>query len=388
MSQNDCINSIDPYNQQLFSLQDDDSTVEYFKKRFNTKTQNIKTNLSKKSFYIQYLLKRIPIIQWLFIEYDIKKFLLNDLISGFTVGIMNIPQGMAYALLANLAPVNGLYISFFPIIIYALFGTSRQLAVGAIAVISLLTGEVVLHMSNDYRDSLISQNLTSNTTDYLVNKYKVTVACSLASFVGIIQILMGLTGLGVITTYFSDSFISGYTCGSAIHVVTSQIKDLFGLKGLTTYNGAFKIPRSWYNMLLNAKTANMCALVSTTGCIIYLVLFKEILNPRIKKRFKFEFPSELLLVISMTLISYFGDLNVNYGLDTVKTIPRGLPEPVIPDVTLWSSLVKNALLISIISFSINISLGTLLSRKHHYELDSTQVTLSYQNSNHRYQLSF
>jgi hypothetical protein len=83
-----------------------------------------------KEYYKKWVNERLPIINWLFLGYNFKSFLLNDIISGFTVGIMNLPQSMGYALLANLAPVNGLYMSFFPLLIYAVFGTSKHIAIG------------------------------------------------------------------------------------------------------------------------------------------------------------------------------------------------------------------------------------------------------------------
>lgn len=106
----------------------------------------------------------------------------------------------------------------------------------------------------------------------------------------------GLLGLGVLTRYFSESFISGYTCGSAIHVLTSQIKDLFGFTKTARFNGAFKIPRTYFDLFSQIPSTNIATLIASMICIIYLIIFKEFLNPRIKKRFKIEFPSDLILV--------------------------------------------------------------------------------------------
>ena len=162
--------------------------------------------------------------------------------------------------------------------------------------VSLLTGEVVQDMSDVYKNTLV--NVSKNATDDLVNKYKLEVACSLAFLVGVIQLAMGFTGLGVITKYFSDSFISGYTSGSAIHVAVSQIKDIFGFKNTKRYNGMFKIPLTLWDLVQKIPSTNIATLIASVVCIAYLVVFKEFINPRIKRRIKVEFPSELLLVIS------------------------------------------------------------------------------------------
>lgn len=158
----------------------------------------------------------------------------------------------------------------------------------------MLTGEVVQDMSDAYKNTLV--NVSKNATDDLVNKYKIEVACSLAFFVGVIQLAMGITGLGMITKYFSDSFISGYTSGSAVHVAVSQIKDIFGFKNTKRFNGMFKIPLTLYDLAKQIPSTNIATLIVSAICIAYLVVFKEFINPRIKKRIKVEFPSELLLV--------------------------------------------------------------------------------------------
>ena len=150
-------------------------------------------NLKSKEFYKKFIQNRFPIIKWLFLGYNFKSNLLNDLISGFTVGIMNLPQSMGYALLANLAPVNGLYMSFFPLLIYAVFGTSKHIAIGTIAIISLMSGEVIQNMADQYGKQLnYANNSSSNLTDVQddIMKYKVYVASSLSLYVGIIQIAM------------------------------------------------------------------------------------------------------------------------------------------------------------------------------------------------------
>ena len=115
------------------------------------------------------------------------------------LGIMNIPQGMAYSLLATLPPVNGLYMSFFPVVIYAIFGTSRQLVPGAVAIVSLLTGGAIdkIMLDGERTASILATGRALNQTDEdTLAAARVSLACSLALLVGIIQLLMGVFGLG------------------------------------------------------------------------------------------------------------------------------------------------------------------------------------------------
>ena len=181
----------DSLSQRVFKTQK--QTFKQDLKKLNKKGKTYFTNMRKdlknKSFYKKVLHDRLPIVNWLLVGYNFKESFLNDLMAGFTVGIMNLPQSMAYALLANLAPVNGLYMSFFPVLIYSLFGTSRHVAIGTIAIISLMSGDVIQHMADKYSET--HKNLTLNSTgSEEILEYKVFVASSLAFFVGLVQILM------------------------------------------------------------------------------------------------------------------------------------------------------------------------------------------------------
>ena len=150
---------------------------------------------------------------------------------------------MAYALLATLPAVNGLYISFFPLLMYGIFGTSNHLAMGAISIVSLLTGQACNNFIAGTTISAVTLNGTIITSAAVVeSQLRVRVATSLALLVGIFQFGMGFFGLGFIASYFSDAFVSSYTCGSAIVVLTSQIKDLFGIQNALKFNGPLNIP--------------------------------------------------------------------------------------------------------------------------------------------------
>lgn len=122
----------DPFNRRFYQSPKKTlkSDIRDISENAKNQLKNLKNDMKKKSFYKNFLFKRIPIIQWLFLKYNFKSDFLGDIIAGFTVGIMTLPQSMAYALLANLAPVNGLYISFFPVLFYAIFGTSKQISIG------------------------------------------------------------------------------------------------------------------------------------------------------------------------------------------------------------------------------------------------------------------
>jgi MFS superfamily sulfate permease-like transporter len=111
-------------------------------------------------------------------------------------------------------------------------------------VVSLQTGAVVTRMVSEH--SMVPLNIngtTNNSTSDELNRFRVGIASSLAFLVGLVQLVMGASGLGIISSYFSDAFISGYTCSSAVHVFTSQVKSLLGIKNARDFEGALKIPK-------------------------------------------------------------------------------------------------------------------------------------------------
>ena len=188
-----------------------------------------------------------PFLSWL-ATYNKQQFS-SDLLAGLTVGVMLIPQGMAYAVIAGLPPIYGLYASTVPLFIYAIFGTSRQLAVGPVAMISLLTA------------SGIGQLNIENTETY------VQMAILLAFLVGLIKLVMGLLKVGFVVNFLSHPVIGGFTSAAALIIAFSQLKHLLGIS----------IPRSNFiheitiNTFQNLSTINWITLtLGLTGIVILL----------------------------------------------------------------------------------------------------------------------
>lgn len=291
------------------------------------------------------LRKIFPFWDWVK-EYDGKIFR-GDLSAGLTVGVMLIPQGMAYAMIAGLPPIYGLYASTLPLIIYALMGTSRQLAVGPVAMVSLLTASGI-------------STLTEQGTDTFIHY-----AIVLALMVGVIQFLLGLFRLGFLVNFLSHPVISGFTSAAALIIGLSQLQHLIGVK----------IPRSHHvhEILFEAFKAlsdinGITVLLGLTGIALILIM---------KKYFK-SIPGQLIAVIFGILAVWAGGLT-EQGVLILGEVPQGLPKVEIPEFTLElvQDLFPIALAISLVSFMESIAVAKAIQARHkNYKVIPNQELIS------------
>lgn len=165
---------------------------------------------------------------------------------------MHIPQGMAYGLLAGVTPSAGLYMAFFPTLVYFLFGTSRHISMGTFAVISLMVSKIVSIHSNLSNAAITnSTNLTNNFDAIEIDNIEYTpfeVVTAVTFIVGIMHLIMCFLRLGMFASLLSEPLVNGFTTGAAVHVFVSQMKDLFGIN-IPRHKGAFKIIFVSYNIL-------------------------------------------------------------------------------------------------------------------------------------------
>jgi len=272
-----------------------------------------------------------PILSWL--KTYSPSFLKGDIAAGITVGIMLIPQGMAYAMIAGLPPVYGLYAALFPQIVYAIMGTSRQLAVGPVAMDSLLVAA-----------GLGALSLTTNA-EYIA------LASFLALFMGTIQLLLGGLKLGFLVNFLSKPVISGFTSAAAIIIALSQLNHLLGID----------IPRSnklhelfFYLIELGPQTHLLSVLISGLGISFLLIA---------KKHFP-KLPGALLLVFLTTFIAAQNNWE-SLGVTLVKEVPEGLPSFVWPKASLSQvyELFPLALTLALIAFMEAISVAKAIEEK-------------------------
>ncbi|XP_031422397.1 solute carrier family 26 member 6 isoform X2 [Clupea harengus] len=329
-----------------------------------------------------WLFSWLPVLSWL-PHYNIRENGLGDLIAGISVGIMHLPQGMAYALLASLPPVYGLYTSFYPVLVYFIFGTSKHISIGTFAVISIMIGSVAERLAPDAN---FIGNVTNGSSEGVVvdiaarDAYRVEIATSITLLSGIFQVLLGLVRFGFVVTYLSEPLVRGYTTGAATHVVVSQLKYLFGISP-DRYGGPLSQIYILLDLFYRLPGTNIAILVVSLVSLAVLITVKE-LNSYYSKKLPLPIPIELIVIIGATVVSYYGNLNEIYDVHVVGEIPSGLVAPRVPNFTLFPSLVGEAFAIAVVGYAINISLGKTFGLKHGYKVDSNQelVALGLSNS--------
>jgi SulP family sulfate permease len=275
--------------------------------------------------------KLIPILEWL-PNYSASLFK-GDLIAGITVGIVLIPQGIAYALIAGLPPIYGLYCALVPQAMYAIFGSSRQVAVGPVAMDSLIVATGVSTLALAGSESYIS------------------IAILLALMVGAIQFIMGIFSLGFIVNFLSKPVITGFTSAVALIIGLNQFRNLFGVDIVQSDQIQIILEDIWMQINnFNPHTTSI-GLFSALLIIIFRKINKKIPNALI------------VVVLGILIMKYFGNSFTDVAI--VKEIPSGLPKFSFPefDVPLLRELLPIALTLVMVGYLEIISIGKSLEAK-------------------------
>ncbi|UKN01069.1 solute carrier family 26 protein [Paracrocinitomix mangrovi] len=274
----------------------------------------------------------IPILEWL-PKYSKEQFK-GDLPAGLTVGIILIPQGMAYAMIAGLPPEFGLYAALFPQVIYAILGTSRQLSVGPVALDSMLVA------------SSLGMLKLSGISDYI------SMAIFLSLLIGSIQLLLGFLRMGFLVNFLSKPVISGFTSAAAIIIALSQLKHLLGID-ISRSNKVHELVQSTIPLL---KDTNMYALI--VSLVSIAIIFGI-------KKWKKTIPGALIVVILGVVVSYYAGLG-DYGVKLVGEIPSGLPSFQVPTIKQDQilDLLPMALALALVAFTESISIAKSMEHQH------------------------
>ncbi|MEO0625958.1 MAG: sulfate permease [Bacteroidota bacterium] len=260
----------------------------------------------------------------------------REWLGGVTVGVLLVPQAMAYALLAGVDPIFGLYASLVPLLIYSLFSSCPQVSVGPTALASLVTLGAISGLAKTF------------TADYLA------LAIALAGLTGLIQLLFGIFRLGVLVTLLSRPVISGFVSAAAILIMLSQLKTLFGMD----------MPRASYlvgtlkNFITHLGEIHWLTASISMGSLVFMITLRRVLP---------KWPGTLLLVFVATLITWAFDWS-SLGVEVVGALPRGLPKFGLPqvDASAWVSLLPAAFILAMLSFVETVSIAKTYEERHAY----------------------
>ena len=263
--------------------------------------------------------------------------LYHDLIAGLTVAVMIIPQGMAYGLLAGFPPIYGLYAAFIPLLIYPFFGSSKQLSVGPVALVSI----IVL--------AGVSQWAEPGSTRYIE-------LALLTSFVaGVIQIGLAMVKMGFLVNFLSEPVISGFTTAAAMIIAFSQVKYLLGVE----FSASNTVMDLLQGIAVHLPETNWIALGIGVSAIVFIMVMKAYYR---------KFPSALIVVVIGTLLVYLFQLNQS-GIPIVGDVPKGLPAIATSFID-WSDIVlvtPLALVICLISFIESLAIARTIVTKRDLE---------------------
>jgi len=300
-----------------------------------------------------------PILEW-GAKYNRKTFT-NDLIVAGIVTVMLIPQSLAYALLAGLPAQVGLYASMAPLVLYAIFGTSRALAVGPVAVVSLMTAAAATTVASQ------------GSPEYL----GATIA--LAAISGLLLLALGLLRLGFLANFLSHPVISGFITASGIQIATSQLAPVLGIKAHgESFVDLLK------SMVPNLSQINLYTAVIGFASLAFLFWVRRGLKPLLCHLGFGERTADIMakvgpiVAIAATTAAVWGFGLTEHGVKIVGTVPTGLPKLTLPpfEVGLWSKLVVPALLISIIGYVESISIALTLAAKRRQRVDPDQELIA------------
>uniref|UniRef100_A0A8C9QQ56 Solute carrier family 26 member 3, tandem duplicate 2 n=1 Tax=Scleropages formosus TaxID=113540 RepID=A0A8C9QQ56_SCLFO len=311
----------------------------------------------------------LPIIGWLRI-YNIKKWLLGDIVSGISTGLVAVLQGLAYCLLASLPPRYGLFTAFFPVIIYFFLGTSRHISVGAFPVLSLMVGAAVTRLVPDDGPPVNITGFEGLTQD----QQRVMVAASATFLMGIFQLAMGLLQVGFIVTYLSDTLISGYTTAAAVHILVSQLKFVFGLT-VPGLSGPLSLIYTLEKVFVQIDKTNIASLVISIIVMVVVFIVKE-LNERFKAKLPVPIPIEVIMTIIICGISYAFQFDQKYQVEIVGDIPPGYEPPMAPNMEVFQQTVGDAFPMAIVGFAVAFSVAKVYAIKHEYHIDGNQELIA------------
>lgn len=298
-----------------------------------------------------------PILRW-GPNYDLK-FLKSDIVSGLTIASLAIPQGISYAKLASLPPIVGLYSSFVPPLIYAVLGSSRDLAVGPVSIASLIMGSMLRQEVSPATDALLFLQLAFSST----------------FFAGLVQASLGFLRLGFIIDFLSKATLIGFMAGAAIIVSLQQLKSLLGITNFTNHMGIVPVLSSVFH-----RTNEWSWQTILMGfCFLAFLLLTRHISIKKPKLFWVSAGAPLVSVILATLVG-FASKAQHHGISVIGKLQEGLNPPSCNMLHFHGSylglVMKTGLITGIISLTEGIAVGRTFAALKNYQVDGNKEMIA------------
>ncbi|XP_037318338.2 chloride anion exchanger-like isoform X2 [Pungitius pungitius] len=316
----------------------------------------------------------LPVIGWMR-TYRVREWLLGDVVSGISTGMVAIMQGLAFSLLASLPPSYGLYTAFFPMLTYFFLGTSRHISVGSFPVLSLMVGAVVTRLVPEVGPPA---NITG-FEDLTQDQQRVLVASSVTFLMGIFQLAMGIFQVGFIVVYLSDTLVSGFTTAAAIHILVSQLKFVLGLT-VPGINGPLSVIYTLKEIFDQITSTNICDLVMSIVIMMVVFIVKE-LNEKYKAKLPVPIPIEVFMTVIACGVSYGFNFKTRYDVAVVGKMVSGYESPIAPNMEVFQESAVEAFPSAIVGFAVAFSVAKVYSIKHDYTIDGNQELIAFGVSN-------
>ncbi|KAK3841833.1 MAG: sulfate transporter family-domain-containing protein, partial [Linnemannia gamsii] len=328
--------------------------------------------------------RRIPILSWLVSNpgYDWKNDFTQDLFAGVTISAVIIPQSMAYAMLASLPAVHGLYTSLVPTALYAVLGTSKHMSTGTFAITSLLLGQFAHKVLSDqgFGDDLLP--------DGEYQRRYLPTCLMLTAVVGGVQILLSMARLGRWTSrhLLPTALVSGFNTASAFHIGTHQLKHWLGMKP-PREGGVFSMIRTWIWIVQHFWNDTVWpSLAMGLGAMIFMYILQRIEYWRRRMcipQVHLPIPDIFICVVVFTVATVIFDLDTVYGIEVIGMIPTGLPTMAWPGSYIgawtsqdWVPLLWPGTLMAMVVYVMSLSVAKHFGREYGYEIDADQEMLA------------
>ncbi|XP_032073736.1 testis anion transporter 1 [Thamnophis elegans] len=360
------------YNEEEFEHEHDQNMYSQFNKETESPKlgRKIQCRFSCARFR-KFILKMFPILNWLY-TYRITEWILGDLHAGINVGMVQVFQGLSGIVLTGLPipVINNFYSAFCCSLVYVIFGTSRHVSIGSFSILNAMAAN--FQSSLNFSIQLPINGTLANVSDenFMRNYMEaVTHTASTTFFVGIIQILLAIIGLGFVTTYVSESLMNAYLTAAALHVIISQFSFIFGIV-IDFHSGPLSF---FYNLVyycMGLPKAN-----STSILLFLLSLLLLRVSKCIKityKHYPIEFPMELVLIIVFTMLSTQTHLHSESSQGVFTMTPHKFLHPTLPVFSKLDKIILHALSLAIVSYFLLIFVGKKYASIHNYHIRHTQ----------------